>query len=106
MAGINATSVSGALLWVDDYYPIVPLIYRVALTGWDKWCFIAVLAYIGHICHLNLGRSASDYIGDLHPELFDVGLGPGIRCLVISRGFIPAIKLAVVASIALCEVDD
>jgi hypothetical protein len=97
---------SGAFLRVDDYYPIVPFLYCVALTGWDTWCFIAVLAYIVHICHLNLGHSAPDYIGDLHPELSGVGLGPGIRWPVVSHVFILAGKLTVVTSIALCDVDN
>jgi hypothetical protein len=98
-AGINAIPLSGAFLRVDDYYPIVPLVYCVAPTGWDAWCFIAVHAQVRPVGHLDFGNGAPDFLKKLHPKLACVRLRLSIGSPVIAHMLVFACYLAAVATV-------
>jgi len=105
-AGIEAIPGSGALLRIDDDDAVVPLVDCLTLAHRDARGIVAVLADIMHIPDSDLGDSALDDIGDLHPELAGIRLGLGDRSPVIAHVLILAGNLAVVAAVASADIDN
>ena len=105
-AGIDALSGAGAFFRVDDDDAVVALVDGAGLAGQDAGGVIAVLADIVHVSDSDLGHGALDDIGDLHPEVAGIGLGFGDRGPVVADVLVLAGDLAVVAAVALVDIDD
>jgi hypothetical protein len=103
-AGINAISMPGAFLRVDDYYPVFPFVYCVALTGWDAWCFIAVHAQMRPVGHPDFGNGAPDFLKKLHPKLAGIRLRLGIGSPVVAHMLVLAYYLAAVTTVTYRQV--
>jgi hypothetical protein len=105
-AGIDAVLPTGAFLGIDNYYSIVPLVYRPLFAGADAGRLVAVLAYRVVIGNLDLRDRSPDHIGYLHPELAGIRLRFGIWGPVVANVFVLAGDLAVITAAALVDIND
>ena len=106
-AGIHAQAATGALHRVDDDQSVLPLVEgALHRAGLYAGGLVTVHAQVGPVGHLHLGHGATDALGELEPELADVGLWFGDGGPVVGHVLVFADDLAVVAAVALGYVDD
>jgi hypothetical protein len=103
-ARLDAKTVSPALLGVDDYYPVVPLVDGVFPAGLEAGGIVAMLADIVQVAHPYLRRRSPDHIGHLVPEVAGIRLRFGIGRPVNADVLILAGNLAVVTTVALINI--
>ncbi len=106
-AGFHAQPAAGALDRVQDDHPVLALVRRAFdRARLDARSLVAVHAQVRPVGHFHLGHGAPHPLGELDPELSDVGLRFGYRAPIVGNVLVFADDLAVMAAVALVDVDD